>query len=113
MLMHEMPWQIPVTHPPFVEATLSAASARGDESLAKVGRTLRSITVIYRAQTRTMGRAPERQVALRDEAQKLADGFAAGTPTRQFYESVVASAGARLRQAELEDEELSEPGLEP
>ena len=110
-LMREMPWQVPLTYPQFVEATLNAAHERGTASLAKVGGALLSIAVIDGDQSRTMSEAPERHIRLRDDGRELAERFAVESPARQFYETVVARAEASLCEAELEDEEHPELGV--
>lgn len=109
-LMREMPWQVALEHPQFVEATLNAANARGADDLRKVGSALLSNTALYGNQSRTMGQPPQRHIRLRNEGHERAEEFAVGTPTRQFYEAVVATAETRLREAELEDEEFPERG---
>jgi hypothetical protein len=108
MLMSKMPWAVTLTHPEFVEATLNAAHTRGSDSLAKVGGALFSVATVYGDQSRTMGQPPPRHVRLRDEGRERAQGFNPSTPARQFYETVVVRAEARLREAEQEDEEYPE-----
>jgi hypothetical protein len=110
MLMANMPWDVTLTHPQFVEATLNAAHARSADSLAKVAGALLSVATAYGDQSRTMGEPPSRHVRLRDEGRARAKGFNPGSPTGQFYETVVTRAEARLREAEQEDEEYSEIG---
>ncbi|MFZ2112268.1 MAG: hypothetical protein WAU77_00900 [Solirubrobacteraceae bacterium] len=107
-LIGAMPWQVALAHPQFVQETLDAAHARGAESLAKVARSLLSVTVVTGNQSRTMGQPPERHIKLRDEGRKHAEAFAPGTPAREFYEAVVTRAEVHLREAELEDEEFPE-----
>jgi hypothetical protein len=110
LLMREMPWAVALTHPDFVEATLNAAHTRGADSLAKVGGGLLSVTTVYGDQSRTMGQPPPRYVMLRDQGRERAQASAVGSPARQFYETVVAQAEARLREAEQQDEEYPEIG---
>ena len=79
-LIGAMPWQVALAHPQFVQETLDAAHARGAESLAKVARSLLSVTVVTGNQSRTMGQPPERHIKLRDEGRKHAEAFAPEHP---------------------------------